>query len=199
MFTLDALAPGSASDQEDIAPKSLYVAAFGELRTAFQDLADAGITRIVVFVDDLDRCLPVNALDTLESIKLFFDLPGFVFVVGLDESAVDRALATKLTAAVVSPPAAIDDVTTAAVAAPRGQLGREYAKKIFQVPYTLPVMLPVQLDDLLKSMYDEGGIEGDQLADLSTRVRRYLDVIAVQRRVNPREVKRSSTATPCKP
>jgi TIR domain len=51
-------------------------------------------------------------------------------------------------------------------------------------------MLPVQLDDLLKSMYDEAGIEGDQLAELRTRVRRYLDVIVVQRRVNPREVKR---------
>jgi hypothetical protein len=187
---LDALAPVSAPDSEDTAPKSLYVAAFGELRTAFQDVADAGITRIVVFVDDLDRCLPANALDTLESIKLFFDLPGFVFVVGLDESAIDRALATKLTAAAVSLPIASDAAVTAAGAAPRGQLGREYAKKIFQVPYTLPVMLPAQLDDLLKSMYDEAGIEGDQLADLSTRVRRYLDVIAVQRRVNPREVKR---------
>jgi KAP family P-loop domain/Rho termination factor, N-terminal domain len=170
---LDALAP-HASDKEDIAPKSLYVAAFGELQDAFKDLGDVGLTRIVIFVDDLDRCLPANALDVLESMKLFFDLLGFIFVVGLDESVIDRAIATKL---IVVPE--LD-----------GQLGREYSKKIFQIPYTLPVMLPVQLQDLLESMYAEAGITGDQLDDLRTRVLPYLEVIAVQRRVNPREVKR---------
>jgi predicted KAP-like P-loop ATPase len=41
------------------------------------------VAKIVIFVDDLDRCLPDNALDVIESMKLFFDLPGFVFVVGL--------------------------------------------------------------------------------------------------------------------
>ena len=39
-------------------------------------------------------------------------------------------------------------------------------------------------------MYAEAGITDDQLTDLNTRVRPYLEVIAVQRRVNPREVKR---------
>jgi hypothetical protein len=70
------------------------------------------------------------------------------------------------------------------------QLGREYAKKIFQVPYSLPVMLPQQLTDLLESMYEEAGIEDEQLADLHERVRPYVNFIAVERRVNPREVKR---------
>jgi KAP family P-loop domain/Rho termination factor, N-terminal domain len=188
---LDALAaPRSAPDpnpgQDDIAPKSLYVAAFSELRAAFEDLGSIGLSRIVVFVDDLDRCLPANALDVLESMKLFFDLLGFIFVVGLDESVIDRAIATKLVFTESRP----QGVTSVAAPALNGQLGREYAKKIFQVPYTLPVMLPVQLNDLLESMYAEAGITGDQLTDLRTRVLPYLEVIAVQRRVNPREVKR---------
>lgn len=188
---LDALAAPmsiheSNFDYEDIAPKSLYVAAFSELQTAFKDLGDIGLTRIVVFVDDLDRCLPANALDVLESMKLFFDILGFIFVVGLDESVIDRAIATKL---ITSGVRSVDVVSITAPAL-NGQLGREYAKKIFQVPYTLPVMLPVQLKDLLESMYAEAGITGDQLDDLRTRVLPYLGVIAVQRRVNPREVKR---------
>ena len=183
----DALA---APGQKDMAPKSLYVAAFGELQAAFKDLADAGVTRIVVFVDDLDRCLPANALDVLESMKLFFDLPGFIFVVGLDESVIDGAIATKFTATVASPPAtAAADATVAEFVLNR-QLGREYDKKIFQVPYTLPVMLPKQLKNLLESMYTEAEITDDQRADLDTHVRPYLEVIAVQGRVNPREVKR---------
>ncbi len=185
---VDALAaPDPEPGSEDIAPKSLYVAAFGVLKAAFEDLDAAGVSRIVVFVDDLDRCLPANALDVLESMKLFFDLPGFIFVVGLDENVIDGAIATKLTATVASPRATEASATEVVL---NKQLGREYAKKIFQVPYTLPVMLPDQLDSLLNSMYTEADITDDQRTDLDTLARPYLEVIAVQRRVNPREVKR---------
>ena len=122
--------------------------------------------------------------------KLFFDLPGFIFVVGLDESVIDRALATKRTAAVASSPVTVADGSPPPRLPRTGNWAREYAKKIFQVPYTLPVMLPVQLEDMLESMYAEAEITGGQLTDLRTRVRPHLEVIAVQRRVNPREVKR---------
>jgi hypothetical protein len=166
----DALA-GSRDDD----PKSLYVAAFEELRGTFAELRRTGIERFVIFVDDLDRCLPAAALDALESMKLFFDLPGFIFVAGMDETVIDRAITAK-----PGTPAAL----------PGRRPGREYAKKIFQIPYTLPVMRPAQLEHLLQSMYDDAGIEQEQLADLRDRVHPYLEVIAVQRRVNPREVKR---------
>jgi KAP family P-loop domain len=173
---LDAL----AGSRDGFTPKSLYVSAFEELRAAFSDLTAVGVTRIVVFVDDLDRCFPAGALDVLESIKLFFDFPGFIFVVGMDDTAIDRAIEAKLAAS----PAPTDSAHYV------GRLGREYAKKIFQIPYSLPVMLPEQLDNLLPAMYSEAGIDGEQLADLHRRVRPYLDVIAIERRVNPREVKR---------
>ena len=38
---------------------------------------------IVVFIDDLDRCEPDKALEVLESIKVFLDIEGFVFIVRL--------------------------------------------------------------------------------------------------------------------
>ena len=79
-------------------PESLYVAAFAELQTACKELTDNGVGRIVVFVDDLDRCLPDGALAVLESMKLFFDLPGFIFVVGLDEQVIHQAVRAKFAA-----------------------------------------------------------------------------------------------------
>ena len=51
-------------------------------------------------------------------------------------------------------------------------------------------MIPQQLDDLLTSMYREAGLDEKQLDDLRGRVRPYLNYVAVERRVNPREVKR---------
>lgn len=171
--------------------QSLYVAAFAELDRAFRDLHAAGISRIVVFVDDLDRCLPVNALQVLESMKLFFDLPGFIFVVGLDEDIVDRAIRAKF--ATEHDPAGQATGTGTEPAEPRRlppRIGSEYVKKIFQIPYSIPPMLPRQLDELLASMYREASLEQAQLDDLATRVRPYLDYVAVGGRVNPREVKR---------
>jgi KAP family P-loop domain len=169
--------------------QSLYVAAFAELDRAFRDLSAAGISRLVVFVDDLDRCLPVNALQVLESMKLFFDLPGFIFVVGLDEDIVDRAIRAKFASG--NDPAA-QPTGPEPADAPQlpQQIGREYVKKIFQVPYSIPPMLPQQLDDLLASLYQEASLEQAQLDDLTSRVRPYLGYVAVGRRVNPREVKR---------
>lgn len=169
-------------------PQSLYVAAFHELASAFSALDLTPVTRVVVFVDDLDRCLPGNALEVLESIKLFFDIPGFIFVVGLDEQVVVRAIRSKFVAP--DAPVGSPEAAPAPSAIADRQLGRGYVKKIFQLSYSLPAMLPGQLDELLQSMYREAALGPGQLADLHSRVRPYLGFIAVDRRVNPREVKR---------
>jgi hypothetical protein len=178
--------PGKALDEMTAAaadpatsPQSLYYGAFEELTSAFAGVHDAGVERIVVMVDDLDRCLPQQALTVLESMKLFFDMPGFVFVVGLDEHVVESAVRTKFALS----PAASDG-------ARETQLERDYLKKIFQVPYTLPAMVSGQLDELLDWLYEYGELSPQQQDDLRGRVSRYLGYVAQDGRLNPREVKR---------
>ena len=70
------------------------------------------------------------------------------------------------------------------------ELGQDYAKKIFQVPYALPVMLPQQLNELLNAMYGQAKLEQEQKDDIHRNVRPYLRQVAVNERINPREVKR---------
>ena len=72
----------SGDNGAEDAPVSLYHAAFNTLKSAADGFSQDGEGRIVVFIDDLDRCMPQNALALLESMKLFFDLEGFVFVAG---------------------------------------------------------------------------------------------------------------------
>lgn len=179
---LDALSP----PEEPEVAQSLYVAAFTELKRVFDEFSAGGATRVVVFVDDLDRCLPGNALDVLESMKLFFDLPGFVFVVGLDEDVVERAIRVKF--------AGLDEGAGSGsqshVSRASQHLAREYVKKIFQLPYSLPRMMPQQLDDLLRSIYVATEHDRAQFDELRQKVLPYLRYIAVDRQVNPREVKR---------
>jgi hypothetical protein len=48
---------------------------------------------LLFLVDDLDRCLPEKAVQMLESIKLFLDVPGCAFVLALDDEVVERGIA----------------------------------------------------------------------------------------------------------
>ncbi|MBE9045544.1 KAP family P-loop domain protein [Pleurocapsales cyanobacterium LEGE 10410] len=43
---------------------------------------------LVVFIDNLDRCLPRNAIQTLEAISLFLFLPNTAFVIAADEEMI---------------------------------------------------------------------------------------------------------------
>ncbi|MFZ5915745.1 MAG: KAP family P-loop NTPase fold protein [Chloroflexota bacterium] len=47
---------------------------------------------LVVFVDDLDRCLPEKAVEVLEAIKLFLDVPGCIFILGIDRDVIERGI-----------------------------------------------------------------------------------------------------------
>ena len=70
----------------------VYQRAFALLRECAD--RDAGASSedrrppIVVFVDDLDRCLPRHALRLLQSIRLVLSQPGFLFVLAMDADPV---------------------------------------------------------------------------------------------------------------
>lgn len=59
--------------------KGLYSRAYRELK----DVRLLQGKKIVMFIDDLDRCLPDQAIKLLETVKLILAQPGFVFIIGL--------------------------------------------------------------------------------------------------------------------
>jgi hypothetical protein len=52
--------------------------------------------RLVVFVDELDRCHPKDMIAVLTGMRTFFDVPGCVFVVAADREVIEHALAEQL-------------------------------------------------------------------------------------------------------
>lgn len=48
-------------------------------------------TKLVVFIDDLDRCSIDNTLDILEAIKLFLSINGAIFIVAADIEKLEKA------------------------------------------------------------------------------------------------------------
>ncbi|MFN8560037.1 MAG: P-loop NTPase fold protein, partial [Dehalococcoidia bacterium] len=53
------------------------------------------IRRVVVLVDDLDRCLPETVIDSLETMRLFLSVPKMSFVIAADEDRVADAIRTR--------------------------------------------------------------------------------------------------------
>ncbi|MER2495724.1 P-loop NTPase fold protein [Vibrio neptunius] len=58
--------------------------AIEETKNAFKNLLEH--EKVFVFVDELDRCKPTYAIAMLETIKHFFDLDNFIFVIATDTS-----------------------------------------------------------------------------------------------------------------
>jgi KAP family P-loop domain len=158
-------------------PQSFYHASFVAMHGALSEFFARDVTRVVIFVDDLDRCLPDKALEVLESMKLFFDLEGCVFVVGLDQSIIERAVAEKYK-------------TSGAPDGQREISGSEYVKKIFQVPFGVPPIRPQQLTEYLLSIASSAGLGPEQNNDLSNVVGPHLGFLAEEQALNPREIKR---------
>ncbi len=85
--------------------------------------------RLVVFVDDLDRCLPEKAIEILEAIKLFLNVPQTVFVLGMDREIVRRGIESHY--GVVLRPAAGENAELPIN-------GDAYLQKMIQIPFNLP-------------------------------------------------------------
>ncbi len=79
--------------------QSLYLSAFDDLESMWDEEVIKVATpsnpapRLVVFVDDLDRCQPEKAFELLEGIKLALAQPGFIFVLALNAEIITRYLA----------------------------------------------------------------------------------------------------------
>lgn len=62
------------------------------MRREFSELLEALGVVLVVFIDNLDRCLPSRAIETLEAIRLVLFVPRTAFVIAADEDMVRHAV-----------------------------------------------------------------------------------------------------------
>jgi hypothetical protein len=72
-----------------VGPQNAYL---NEFETALQGWITKTLgddERMVIFIDDLDRCLPEITLQVLEALKLYLNIPKLIFVVGVDENVVN--------------------------------------------------------------------------------------------------------------
>ena len=116
---------------------------------------------LVIFIDDLDRCLPDKTVQVLEALKLFFDKRGCVFVLGADTRIVQAAVETHYKNAGIT-----------------GESARDYLEKVIQLRFDLPLILDDAMANYLRS-------EAKVDEAMQTRWR----ALVAAAEVNPRRVK----------
>jgi len=101
---------------------SIYYEIVHELASAI----DKESVRIVVFIDDLDRCLPDRAVEFLKVMKLFLDVEGYLLILGIDRGVAGQGSLT------ISP--------------------EVYLDKMIQLPLELPAIEPGRKRRFIESL-----------------------------------------------
>ena len=129
-------------------------------RKEFEELLEtADIDRLVVLVDDLDRCLPKTSIETLEAIRLFLFVPRAAFVIAADEGMIEYAVRQHF-----------PDLP---VAIGPGTYARNYLEKLIQVPFRLPSLgyAETRIYLILLLVLNECGEESDEFTKLAELAR----------------------------
>lgn len=92
-----------------------------ELRDLFKGILKELNIKLIVLVDDLDRCLPDTAISTLEAIRLLLFIPQTAFIIAADERMIRSAVRSHFSGI---------DLTD--------ELVTNYFDKLIQIPITVP-------------------------------------------------------------
>jgi hypothetical protein len=92
--------------------------------------------RLVIFIDDLDRCHPASALRLLDGIKIYLNISKCVFVLGVNPREIQRGIEKEV------PTADDDDHRTARAA--------EYLEKICGYAVRLPYLHPERQKNIVQ-------------------------------------------------
>ena len=103
-------------------------------RSNFQELLKKSkVENIVVFIDELDRCLPDTVLEVFEAMRLFLFVEGMSFVIGADERLVQYSIKSKYKE----------------VPGNNLDIGKEYLEKVIQYPLYIPNLTQNEVNQYL--------------------------------------------------
>lgn len=113
-----------------------------DFRKDFSDLLkETHIQRLVVIVDDLDRCNPGTVIETLEAIKLFLFVPHTAFILGADERLIRYAVRKRFPE--------LDQPGE------RIEVGIQYLEKLVQFPIRIPPLGHAEIETYINLLFTE--------------------------------------------
>ncbi|WP_283780103.1 KAP family P-loop NTPase fold protein [Nocardia sputi] len=132
----------------------------GSFRAQFRDLMTSlsEVKAVVVFIDDLDRCLPDTVVDTFEAIRLFVNTEKTAFVIAANEEIVQSAIDSRY-------PELVREGTG---------LGAKYLEKMLQLRVSVPQLSAPEADtymNLLLAQLHLGAEQFERVVDKTRTIR----------------------------
>lgn len=114
-------------------------------------VADSKAKRLVIFVDELDRCSASEVVATLDTVRTFLGVEKCVFVIAADQQVLEEALTR-----------AARQETPTNDANPYYSTGSAYLDKVFQYQLSLPPLLSQSVNNYATTLLrNRGGLWAD--------------------------------------
>ena len=122
------------------------VALVREFREDFKEMIEKSeIKKLVVIIDDLDRCQPERLIENLEAIKLFLNVEKTAFIIGADPRIVRHAIEHRYKT---------DGIERADDANSRNKrIVSDYLEKLIQIPYNLPRLSDSEVETYITLLF----------------------------------------------
>lgn len=116
--------------------------------------------RVLIIIDDLDRCEPTKAVEVLQAINLLLNFNHFIVILGIDARIITGAISKYY----------------ANLLEGAGASGYEYLDKIIQIPFRIPTPNRTEIQDFLsKQMGDPKAPVTESPEDRTAALKRLLD------------------------
>lgn len=156
---------------------SANVSTAEEFEKKFKELLK-GQEKLIIFVDDLDRCNPKTVKVILDSLKTFFQHPECSYIITGDHTVIERYAGNEL------------ELPEETAQQQKLQEGRRFLKKLFDVYWRLPLPTPRQFGIFIDGELKDSKIDLTQ--QQSDNLKSFLADDKLFER-NPRHIKRFLT------
>lgn len=122
---------------------------FSEFQSSFETLLkESKIKKLVVLIDDLDRCLPKVTIETLEAVRLFMFTKYTAFVIAADETMIEYAVHNHF-------PNLPEEIKG------NYDYSKRYLEKLIQVPFKIPALGEVESEMYITLLMISSQIKDD--------------------------------------
>lgn len=119
-------------------------------------IQESGLSRVVIYIDEMDRCLPDTILEIFEAMRLFLFDGKVAFVFGADERQISYAIRQKYSDSIFDVEHKIN-------------IGKEYLEKIIQYPIRIPTMTVSETEMYLTLLFCSKLIDNQSFANFKTK------------------------------
>ena len=136
-----------------------------EFRESFCELIEAtGKERIVILIDDLDRCLPQHIIDNLEAIKLFLNVEKTAFIIAADQNIVSNAIMRQYG----------EKLGIQKRGESARSIGEDYMDKFIHIPYTIPKLSDQEVESYVTLLLCESVLSQSDFQTIHNDFQKYI-------------------------